>query len=1137
MRPHFVRVERRLDSTGHRLFPMFMTMAAAIPWLAGEARAQQPVLDWVQQFGGMLVANDVANAIDASGNVYVVGQTQTDVFLRKYDAAGVEAWTRIFGTVGTETLEDVAVDAGGVVVAGTTFGTLPGQVSPGLGDAMLRKYDHDGNEIWTRQFGSSNLDQAMGVTILDGAIYVAGNTFGALPGPILSAAGDAFLAKFDADGSQAWVRQFGTVLSDSATSVRGGGSTIYVVGNTFGALHAANAGSGDVYIRAYDANGALLWGTQFGSSAADGANAVAVSASALVLGGQTGSALPGQASSGSTDAFIARINLAGTQDWIRQFGTGGADLANGIAVDETGIYVGGQTSSALGGANLGGTDAFVGRFSLTGSPQWLQQSTVSSAGTDRVTAVALGPAGVYCSGSTTGVLAGATSAGGTDAFVRALDRDGSGLWTRQFGFPSSTPASDRATAVAADGSIYVGGSTSGIFTGQTSAGGQDCYVRKGDMIGNEVWLRQFGSASTDSISGMAADATGVFVVGFTSGVLPGQVAAGGVDAFVRRYDAAGNELWTRQFGTTTLDEALAVFADASSIYICGRTAGAIDGVTPTGGAFVRKCDLGGNPVWTRILGSGSNSRAVTLSVHAGEVYVGGRVPAGALGATTASTIFDGFVAKFDAMGGLLWTRPFTGENYTFQDLDEITCLHADAAGVIACGNVSGNLPGEFNVGETDVFVSRYTAAGSLEWATQEGSLGFDTASGIASVGGKLFVAGTCSASFRSRPFNGVYPTRDVFVYQCDGLGNPGWTYTTATTFDESATGIAAVGNRIFVCGETFGDLTTPQGSGQSTADAFLLALRLGDGPVDTIAPIADAGPDLSIHAGNSVFLDGSNSSDDTSATTALVYEWTLTAKPAASLGFLQAQRQIVAVLLADVPGEYRFSLTVTDEQGNRSLSDEVVISSNNLAPTADAGPDRIGVVGSAIEVDGSASYDPENDNPLSYQWMITSAPAGSSAYVNNPEWSPGYPYNYLWPDVVGTYELQLIVRDPFLGYSAADTVTIVVVTPADLVQMRLQVVCTQIAGFATSCFDAPGHQISLCNKLAQIPHFMQVGNLIQARAHLEQVLSRMDGWVLRSAFDPKGGGQPYPADFLVSYTEQFTIWNLLTYEVQPYLYP
>ena len=77
---------------------------------------------------------------------------------------------------------------------------------------------------------------------------------------------------------------------------------------------------------------------------------------------------------------------------------------------------------------------------------------------------------------------------------------------------------------------------------------------------------------------MAVDATGVYVAGETGGALPGQTrtSGGGDDAFVRKYDRNGNELWTRQFGSAGQfegrvgeDRASGVAADATGVYMGG----------------------------------------------------------------------------------------------------------------------------------------------------------------------------------------------------------------------------------------------------------------------------------------------------------------------------------------------------------------------------------------------------------------------------------------------------------------------------------------------------------------------------------------------------------------------------------------
>jgi len=145
-------------------------------------------------------------------------------------------------------------------------------------------------------------------------------------------------------------------------------------------------------------------------------------------------------------------------------------------------------------------------------------------------------------------------------------------WIHQFG----TNSSDFGNAVAVVGSdIYVAGSTIGTFPGEMNAGYIDAYVRKYDAMGTVVWTRQFGASWIDEALAVAADSSGVYVAGYTDHALPGQSTAGGTDAFVRKYDASGAEAWTQQFGTSGNDVANALAADPSGVPVC--TAGVTDG--------------------------------------------------------------------------------------------------------------------------------------------------------------------------------------------------------------------------------------------------------------------------------------------------------------------------------------------------------------------------------------------------------------------------------------------------------------------------------------------------------------------------------------------------------------------------------
>ena len=113
-------------------------------------------------------------------------------------------------------------------------------------------------------------------------------------------------------------------------------------------------------------------------------------------------------------------------------------------------------------------------------------------------------------------------------------------------------------------------------------------MRKYDADGNELWTRQFGTSSYDDAYGVSADASGVYVVGQTYGTFPRQTNLGGYDAFVRKYNADGHEVWTTQFGTSGSDLAYGISVDGSGVYVTGGTSGIFPGQTSSGSmdAFV-----------------------------------------------------------------------------------------------------------------------------------------------------------------------------------------------------------------------------------------------------------------------------------------------------------------------------------------------------------------------------------------------------------------------------------------------------------------------------------------------------------------------------------------------------------------------
>jgi hypothetical protein len=384
---------------------------------------------------------------------------------------------RQFGTVVGDYAADVAATpAGNVVVVGQTSGELVTGEEVGTFDAFVRLYSPSGDVLWTRQFGSEYQAVASSVAVgADGRIIVAGTALGALTGVAVGLE-DVFVRAFDADGVVLWTRQWGSAWVESAPDVAVGPSGEIAVGAaTEGYVDGSQAGSTvwDAFVTLLDADGTSVWTRQFGTTDTDGVSGVAIDADGSVITGGTTRGVLGAALAGDVDSVLRKYSATGEELWTAQFGTDGVDSINALTLAANGsIVVVGSTSGVLGEAALGATDAFVARFDPDGERVWLRQ--FGSDALDHSTDVDVDSEGnVVLSGFTAGALA-STSAGDDDGWVAAYDDTGNSLWAVQFG----TAARDVAFGVAAGpaGRVYAAGETNGSFVEALPGVERDAFV-------------------------------------------------------------------------------------------------------------------------------------------------------------------------------------------------------------------------------------------------------------------------------------------------------------------------------------------------------------------------------------------------------------------------------------------------------------------------------------------------------------------------------------------------------------------------------------------------------------------------------------------------------------------------------------
>ncbi len=432
----------------------------------------------------LTLAADAAAAV-GSNTVHLTAASgslshQADFDLLIAAAPGTQDWVKQVGTSDHEKAYGVAVASdGSVYVTGYTHGAFTGNTNAGNIDAFLAKYDADGALQWVEQFGGANYDYGYTVTTLDGDVYVAGYTNSPLTGH--QGSYDAFLAKYDADGNQIWLKPFGSAGNEYAQGLAARGSLIFVAGYTDGDMFGAtNQGGRDIFLAAFDTGGNAVpaQSLQTGTSSNDYAYALALApdGSKVVVGATHGD-LSGS-NQGMADAFAIKVGPSGNQVWKKQFGSTANDRFWAVAIDQDGaIYAGGATEGNLAGhASFGGSDPMLFKLNADGTTVWSRHIGNGTTETGRGVAVDLS-GDVYLTGRSSDSMdpgdPNAAHIGNSDNYIVKFAPDGTRGWTRQFG----TATADESYAIAAGAALYVTGATLGDMD-SGNAGGYDVFLAR-----------------------------------------------------------------------------------------------------------------------------------------------------------------------------------------------------------------------------------------------------------------------------------------------------------------------------------------------------------------------------------------------------------------------------------------------------------------------------------------------------------------------------------------------------------------------------------------------------------------------------------------------------------------------------------
>jgi len=358
--------------------------------------------------GGSDNDNGFGIAIDAAGNAYITGQTNSGTFpttagalrttlgsngmafVTKLSPTGSALmYSTYLGGSGGDTGFGIAVDvAGNAYVTGTTestdFPTTPGAFQPFNPAGGFRSFVAKLNPLGTgllyaTYLGGTGTDRAFSIAVdTTGNAYVTGDTtstdFPTTPGtvqPVYPGIGGhmhAFVIQLNALGS---APVYSTYLGGGGGNDQGlgvavdGGGNAYVVGQagssdfptTPGAFQLALRGAADGFVTKLNSSGsALIYSTYLGGSDVDSVNGIAVDAAgnAYLTGNTASNDFPttaGAFPAGNTaaKAFVTKLGPTGSSlVYSTYLGGSGEEEGNGIAIDSLpnpNAYVVGITNS------------------------------------------------------------------------------------------------------------------------------------------------------------------------------------------------------------------------------------------------------------------------------------------------------------------------------------------------------------------------------------------------------------------------------------------------------------------------------------------------------------------------------------------------------------------------------------------------------------------------------------------------------------------------------------------------------------------------------------------------------------------------------------------------------------------------
>ena len=279
-------------------------------------------------------------ATDSSGNIYVAGYThghlltnyEEDAVLIKFKPDGTISWVKYWGSQNIdENIYSIAVDKSDNVYL---TGSIGEEINSGRCDMFLTKWNSDGEVQWTKQWGNHYYDYGTSVAIDNSGDVLA----------IKGSEYDTSLIKLNSDGVEQWSKEIDegdfSVVTDSSNN-------IYVYGSVESNHENINFPQYDLFLAKWSADGTEEWIKEWNYFTWDIGSSIAIDSDDNVFtAGKTKKykEIVGGHTYESQYAFLSKISRNGEEVWTKQFFSDDYDTEHFMAIDSLdNIFISGRT--------------------------------------------------------------------------------------------------------------------------------------------------------------------------------------------------------------------------------------------------------------------------------------------------------------------------------------------------------------------------------------------------------------------------------------------------------------------------------------------------------------------------------------------------------------------------------------------------------------------------------------------------------------------------------------------------------------------------------------------------------------------------------------------------------------------------